>query len=43
MWERQETGVELLLSEPEIVAWLELPTEEVDDDQPRALALAERE
>ena len=36
--EREETGIELLLSEPEIVAWLE-PQEHTDDDddeQPRA-------
>ena len=32
---RDETGIELLLNEPEIVAWLE-PTEveDVDDDDP---------
>jgi len=29
--EREETGIELLLSEPEIVAWLE-PHENKDDD-----------
>jgi hypothetical protein len=36
--EREETGIELLLSEPEIVAWLE-PREQTDDDDdepPRA-------
>ena len=36
--EREETGIELLLSEPAIVAWLE-PQEHTDDDddeQPRA-------
>jgi hypothetical protein len=29
----EDTGIELLLSEPEIVAWLE-PTEPEDDDDP---------
>jgi len=37
--EREETGIELLLSEPEIVAWLE-PHENEDaddaDEPPRA-------
>jgi hypothetical protein len=35
--EREKTGFELLLSEPEIVAWLE-PAEDDDDvdDPPRA-------
>ena len=31
MTEREETGIDLLLSEPEIVAWLE-PREDSDDD-----------
>ena len=33
MTEREETGVELLLSEPEIVAWLEPddPSDETDE------------
>ena len=31
MTEREETGIELLLLEPEIVAWLE-PHESKDDD-----------
>jgi hypothetical protein len=36
--EREETGIELLLCEPEILAWLE-PHESKDDDDepPRAL------
>jgi hypothetical protein len=36
--ERQETGIELLMSEPEIVAWLEPreQTEDDDDEPPRA-------
>jgi hypothetical protein len=34
--ERDEAGAELLLSEPEIVAWLE-PSERTDeDDEPQA-------
>jgi hypothetical protein len=32
--EPEETGIELLLSEPEIVAWLELTESENDDDDP---------
>ena len=32
MTEREETGIELLLSEPEIVAWLE-PQDGKDDDE----------
>jgi hypothetical protein len=32
--EPEETGIELLLSEPEIVAWLELTESENDDDNP---------
>jgi hypothetical protein len=37
--EPEETGIELLLSEPEIVAWLE-PREQTedDDDEPRRAA-----
>jgi hypothetical protein len=35
--EQEETGVELLLSEPEIVAWLE-PDETDDDDEPSRAA-----
>ena len=37
--EREETGIELLLSEPEIVAWLE-PREQTEDndDEPRRAA-----
>ena len=31
MTEQEESGIELLLSEPEIVAWLE-PDESADDD-----------
>ena len=36
MTERDDTGVELLLSEPEIVAWLEPddPAEENDETHP---------
>jgi hypothetical protein len=34
--EREQLGIELLLSEPEIVSWLELRDDEGDDDeQPR--------
>jgi hypothetical protein len=33
MTERDEIGIELLLSEPEIRAWLE-PHEDADDDEP---------
>jgi hypothetical protein len=33
--ERETTGLELLLSEPEIVAWLE-PEADDDDTPPRA-------
>jgi len=32
--EREETGIELLLSEPEIVAWLEPHEDSDDDDEP---------
>ena len=32
MTERDEAGIELLLSEPEIVAWLE-PQDGMDDDE----------
>jgi hypothetical protein len=32
--EPEETGIELLLSEPEIVAWLELTGSENDEDEP---------
>lgn len=32
MTEREETGIDLLLSEPEIVAWLE-PHEDSDGDE----------
>lgn len=38
MTEREETGIELLLSEPEIVAWLEPETNEDDADEPPAAA-----
>ena len=34
MTEREETGIELLLREPEIVAWLEPHENENDDDEP---------
>jgi hypothetical protein len=35
--EREETGIELLLSEPDIVAWLEPREQDDDDDEaPRA-------
>jgi len=34
----EETGVELLLSEPEIVAWLEPPEHKDEDDEPPAPA-----
>jgi hypothetical protein len=36
--EREETGIELLLSEPDIIAWLEAPYENEDDEDesPRA-------
>jgi hypothetical protein len=39
MSEREETGIELLLSQPEIVAWLE-PGKQTDDDddEPRTAA-----
>jgi hypothetical protein len=34
---REKTGIELLLNEPEIVAWLEPPAHDDDDDEaPRA-------
>ena len=33
MTENEESGIELLLSDPEIVAWLEL--DEVEDDEGR--------
>ena len=38
MTEREKFGIELLLSEPEIVAWLGLHeiTDDDDDDQPTA-------
>jgi hypothetical protein len=38
--EREETGIELLLSQPEIVAWLEPHdhTDDSDDDEPRRAA-----
>ena len=38
MTEREKFGIELLLSEPEIVAWLGLheSTDDDDDDQPTA-------
>jgi hypothetical protein len=32
--EPEETGIELLLSEPEIVAWLEPHENNDDDDEP---------
>ena len=34
MTEREKTGIELLLSEPEIVAWLEPEEKKDDDDEP---------
>jgi hypothetical protein len=34
MTEREEAAVELLLSEPEIVAWLELHDSDDDHDEP---------
>ena len=37
--EREETGIELLLSEPEIVAWLE-PREQTEDDDDEPLRAA---
>jgi len=36
--EREETGVELLLSEPEIVAWLEPETSTDEAEEPPAAA-----
>jgi len=36
--EREKTGTELLLSEPEIVAWLEPRKRDEDDDEPPAAA-----
>jgi hypothetical protein len=30
--EREHTGIELLLSEPDIIAWLEPPYESDDDE-----------
>jgi hypothetical protein len=36
--EREETGIELLLCEPEILAWLE-PHESTDDDEEQLNAL----
>jgi hypothetical protein len=36
--EREKTGVELLLTEPEIVAWLEPRPRDEDDDEPPAAA-----
>jgi hypothetical protein len=38
MTEREETGIELLLCEPEILAWLE-PQESKDDDEDPLTAL----
>ena len=38
MNDREETGVELLLSEPEIVAWLEPAGSDDEDDEPPAAA-----
>jgi hypothetical protein len=32
--EREETGIELLLSQPEIVAWLEPQEDRESDDEP---------
>jgi hypothetical protein len=34
MTEREETGIELLLCEPEILAWLEPHESSDDDDEP---------
>jgi hypothetical protein len=36
--EREETGIELLLSDPEIVAWLEPDTNDEDAEEPPAAA-----
>lgn len=36
--EREKTGIELLLNEPEIVAWLEPHKRDEDDDDPPAAA-----
>jgi hypothetical protein len=36
--EREELGIELLLSEPEIVAWLDLETNADEVDEPPAAA-----
>jgi len=36
--EPEETAIELLLSEPEIVAWLEPHENESDDDEPPSAA-----
>lgn len=38
MTEREELGIELLLSEPEIVAWLEPERNDDDADEPPAAA-----
>jgi hypothetical protein len=32
--DREKTGIELLLNEPEIVAWLEPREHDDDDDEP---------
>jgi len=37
MTEREETGVELLMSEPEIVAWLEPDDPGDDGDETQAM------
>jgi hypothetical protein len=36
--ERETTGIELLLNEPEIVAWLDPRARDEDDDEPMAAA-----
>ena len=36
MTDREERGIELLLNEPEIVAWLEPHEDTADDDEPPA-------
>jgi hypothetical protein len=38
MTKREELGIELLLSEPEIVAWLEPATNDDEADEPPAAA-----
>jgi hypothetical protein len=36
--EREEAGLELILSEPDFIAWLEPDDDDADDDAPRSAA-----